>query len=99
VAKADKNSLVTAQSDERERILEAKLADAETRSHFLGLAKITLADAVNFNNSCPSRLPEFIYALSVSDGLIQRAEAAVSKYARGSGSDRSHQRLQPGAPS
>jgi hypothetical protein len=30
--------------------------------------------------SSPPRLPEFMYALSVSESLIQRAETAVSKY-------------------
>jgi len=66
--------------DEKIRILEAKIADGETRTHFLGLAKKTLTDAVNFNNGSPPRLPEFMYALSVSESLIQRAETAVSKY-------------------
>ena len=80
MAKADTNSLVTAQLDERVRKLEAKIADAETRTHFLDLAKKNLADAVKFNNSSPSRLPEFMLALSISESLIQRAETGVSKY-------------------
>ena len=77
---ADKNGLVMAQLAERIRILEAKIADADTRNYFLDLAKKTLTDAMSFNRSDPPRLPEFMFALSISESLIQRAETAVSKY-------------------
>jgi hypothetical protein len=76
----DKNSLVIAQLAERVRILEAKIADTDTKNYFLDLAKKTLTDAVSFNRSNPPRLPEFMFALSISERLIQRAENAVSKY-------------------
>jgi len=69
-----------AQLAERIRILEAKIADADTRNYFLDLAKKTLTDAMSFNRSDPPRLPEFMFALSISESLIQRAETAVSKY-------------------
>ena len=80
VTAPDKNSLVIAQLAERVRILEAKIADTGTRNYFLDLAKKTLTDAMNFNRSDPPRLPEFIFALSISESLIQRAETVVSKY-------------------
>ena len=76
----DKNGPVIAQLAERVRILEAKIADTDTRNYFLDLAKKTLTDAVSFNRSDPPRLPEFMYALSVSESLIQRVQTAVSKY-------------------
>jgi len=80
VTTADKNGLVISQLAERIRILEAKIADTETRNYFLDLAKKTLIDATSFNRSDPPRLPEFMYALSASESLIQRAQTAVSKY-------------------
>lgn len=77
---SDKNGLVIAQLAERVRILEAKITHTETRNYFLDLAKKTLTDAMGFNRSDPPRLPEFMFALSISESLIQRAETAVSKY-------------------
>jgi hypothetical protein len=80
VAKTDTNRLVIAQLEERIKRLEFLIADEESRTYFLDLAKKTLSDAMNFYDSSPSRLPEFMVALSISERLVQRAETAVSKY-------------------
>ena len=77
---ADKNGLVIAQLAERIRILEVKITDADTRNYFLDLAKKALTDALSLHRSDPPRLPEFMFALSMSESLIQRAETAVSKH-------------------
>jgi len=80
VAKTDTNRLVIAQVAERIKILESLISNEESRAYFVDLAKRTLSDAVNFYDSSPSRLPEFMVALSISERLVQRAETAVSKY-------------------
>ena len=80
VATMDMNRLIVAQLDERIKKLETLIADEESRTYFVDLAKRTLSDALNFYNSSPSRLPEFMVALSISERLVQRAETAVSKY-------------------
>jgi hypothetical protein len=80
VATIDMNRLIVAQLDERIKKLETLIADEESRTYFVDLAKRTLSDALNFYNSSPSRLPEFMVALSISERLVQRAETAVSKY-------------------
>ena len=79
-AKMDMNSLIIAQLDGRIKKLETLIADEESRTYFVDLAKRTLSDALNFYNSSPSRLPEFMIALSISERLVKRAETAVSKY-------------------
>jgi hypothetical protein len=80
VATMDMNRLIVAQLDERIKKLETLIADEESRTYFVDLAKRTLSDALNFYNSSPSRLPEFMIALSISERLVKRAETAVSKY-------------------
>ena len=80
VATMDMNRLIVAQLDERIKKLETLIADEESRTYFVDLAKRTLSDALNFYNSSPSRLPEFMVALSISERLVQRAETAVSKH-------------------
>jgi hypothetical protein len=80
VAKTDTNRLVIAQLEERIKKLESVIADDESRAYFVDLAKRTLSDALNFYDSSPSRLPEFMVALSISERLVQRAETVVSKY-------------------
>src|SRR5215472_14887189 len=60
VAKMDVNSLVIAQLDERIKTLETLIANEESRTYFLDLAKKSLSDATNFNKSFPPRLTEFM---------------------------------------
>jgi hypothetical protein len=80
VAKTDTNRLVIAQLDERIKKLENVISNEEARAYFVDLAKRTLSDAMNFYDSSPSRLPEFMVALSISERLVQRAETIISKY-------------------
>jgi hypothetical protein len=80
MATTDTNRLIIAQLDERIKKLETLIADEESRTYFVDLAKRTLSDASNFYSSSPPRLPEFMVALSISERLVQRAETAVSKH-------------------
>ena len=63
--KADKSSIVIVQLDDRIRILEAKTADAETRTHLLGLAKENSYRCYEFQEQRSATAPR-VYVCSFS---------------------------------
>jgi len=80
VTTADKNGLVIAQLAERIRIIGSQDRGHRDKKLFSRPCQEDSYRCDGFNRNDPPRLPEFMFALSISESLIQRAETAVSKY-------------------